>query len=613
MKKSKILIAVSLTVLMLFVLLIGTASADESGTTLLADKTAVGHFERTFHWTIEKTVTPNKWDLFTGDTGTSQYTITVTKDEGTDAYYVEGQICVTNGGAVATENLTIVDHVQYKVGSGQYQELIGASQTITPAQIPAYTGPVCYPYKIAFTPMAGASYRNVATITITNHSGSLGIPKGPEPKVGFSLPDDPDVLVNDTINVDDTNGGSWEFNDDGSVSYNETFTCDGDEGKHDNTATIEETGQSDDASVTVNCYALEVTKDAETSFTRTYNWTIDKSADQSELTLSTGQQFTVNYSVTVDATYTDSDWAVNGNIYISNPAPMDAVLTDVSDIVSPDIVASVDCPSLTVPAGGILTCSYSADLVDASTRTNTATATLQNTPSGTTDFSGSADVDFSAATITEVDEVVDVTDDQYWTGLLAQAYGPETPLTMSYSMDVGPYEDCGLHEFTNTATFETNDTGTKGSDSWTVIVNIPCGCGCTLTQGYWKTHSEFGPAPYDDTWALLPGGLGPNTIFFLSSQSWYEVFWTPPAGNAYYNLAHQYMAASLNQLNGASVPGEVQDALNTATGLFETYTPDEIAALKGKSGKELRSQFLELATILDNYNNGYIGPGHCSE
>ncbi len=73
------------------------------------------------------------------------------------------------------------------------------------------------------------------------------------------------------------------------------------------------------------------------------------------------------------------------------------------------------------------------------------------------------------------------------------------------------------------------------------------------------------------------------------------------------------MAAYLNTLNDASVPTEVQDALDAAEDLFNTYTPAQIAALKGKSGNALRSQFLELATILDNYNNGFIGPGHCSE
>ena len=121
----------------------------------------------------------------------------------------------------------------------------------------------------------------------------------------------------------------------------------------------------------------------------------------------------------------------------------------------------------------------------------------------------------------------------------------------------------------------------------------------------WKTHSLYGPAPYDDTWA----GQESNT-FFSSGKSWYEVFWTPPAGNAYYNLAHQYMAAKLNILNGAD-PAAVQATLTSATTLFNLYTPAQVAALKGNSS--IRKQFIDLATILDNYNNGYIGPEHCSE
>ena len=28
---------------------------------------------------------------------------------------------------------------------------------------------------------------------------------------------------------------------------------------------------------------------------------------------------------------------------------------------------------------------------------------------------------------------------------------------------------------------------------------------CTRTQGYWKTHSEYGPAEYDETWNELSG------------------------------------------------------------------------------------------------------------
>ena len=78
------------------------------------------------------------------------------------------------------------------------------------------------------------------------------------------------------------------------------------------------------------------------------------------------------------------------------------------------------------------------------------------------------------------------------------------------------------------------------------IEYVPDG-GCTLTPGYWKTHSTYGPAPYDETWALV----GEDTPFFLSGQSYYDVLWTSPAGNAYYNLSFHYIAAELNDLNGA--------------------------------------------------------------
>lgn len=139
---------------------------------------------------------------------------------------------------------------------------------------------------------------------------------------------------------------------------------------------------------------------------------------------------------------------------------------------------------------------------------------------------------------------------------------------------------------------------------------------CTLTQGYWKTHSAYGPAPTDDAWMDLPdvdGDLiieGPDETFFLSGHTWYEVFWTKPAGNAYYILSKQYMAAVLNGVNGASTT-VVDDELADAAALFAVYTPADIAPLKGK--KPPRPQFISLAGTLASYNEGDIGPGHCDE
>jgi hypothetical protein len=435
---------------------------------------------------------------------------------------------------------------------------------------------------------------------------------------------DPTTEVNDTVNVTDTfEGDLGSFSDTGSTSYTRTFGCDGDEGQHDNTATIVETGQSDDASVTVNCHELTVTKDAATSLTKTWTWTIDKSADQTSLLLTEGQIFTVNYTVMVSAVSTDSGHAVSGNISVNNPAPIDATINGVSDIVSPAIAGNVSCGvtfPYTLVAGGTLNCTYSADLPDDADRTNTATATLQNydydeegtaTASGTTDFSGTADVDFENATVTEVDECIDVSDTNV--GPLGTVCANEAPKTFNYSLTFGAHPDadvmleCGENTHPNTASFVTNDNGATGSDDWTVNATVACEQGCTLTPGYWKTHSKYGPAPFDDTW----NQIGEDTVFFLSGQSYYQVLWTSPQGNAYYILAHAYIAAELNMLNGASVPAAVQDAFDDATDLFNTYTPAAVGAKKGNQPP--RPQFIELAGILDAYNNGLTGPGHCSE
>jgi hypothetical protein len=298
--------------------------------------------------------------------------------------------------------------------------------------------------------------------------------------------------VNDSIHVDDTNGQTWSFSASGSATYSKNFTCDGDAGTYNNTATIRETAQSDGASVTVNCYSLNVTKDASTSFKRTYHWTIDKTGDQTDLALDIGETATVNYNVALDATFTDSDWAASGNISISNPAPMAATINGVSDIVSADIAAPVNCGvtfPYTLAAGGTLQCTYIANLPDASARTNTATATLQNVPSGTTGFSGSAGLDFAAASVNKIDETITVTDNLYG-ALGSVTYGVDTlPKAFSYSRSIGPYAESGNYQVVNTATFVTNDTVKTGSDSWTVTVQMEglfvAGDFCTYTQGGW--------------------------------------------------------------------------------------------------------------------------------
>jgi hypothetical protein len=212
-----------------------TASGGQAGTTLSAEKTAQGFREKTitYDWTVEKSVTPQELNLGQGESGTVNYTINATRTQASEAEVtgVRGEICVTNGGAVPTENLELVDQVEFKTGAGQFGPLAGATQTITPAQL-APGESKCYPYEITFQPVPDAQYRNSVKVTITNHSGHLGEEFGPEPKADFSLPNQPTVKeIDESATVSDSqichqgftcnpsSPGPWNFSGSGSVTF----------------------------------------------------------------------------------------------------------------------------------------------------------------------------------------------------------------------------------------------------------------------------------------------------------------------------------------------------------------------------------------------------------
>jgi hypothetical protein len=130
-------------------------------------------------------------------------------------YGVRGDICVANVGERTTEGLAIVDQVQFKVpGHGGFQDLEGASVEI---EVLAELEPgedECYSYEIIFAPVEGAkAYRNVARVTIANHSGHMGESFGPAPKASFSLPLDQD----DDSGGDDDQGEGGEDGSDEAV------------------------------------------------------------------------------------------------------------------------------------------------------------------------------------------------------------------------------------------------------------------------------------------------------------------------------------------------------------------------------------------------------------
>ncbi len=284
----------------------------------------------------------------------------------------------------------------------------------------------------------------------------------------------PTVVGDDEVNVDDTNnaGDGGPFSDDTSYTYDRTFDCSGitytngvGSLNYPNTATITETGASDDAAVLVTCYRLSVSKDATPSFTRTHTWTIDKSVTPASHSFFDGQSALSTYTITLDKTSIDSAWAVSGDITISNPAPMAATVSSLTDDISGlagDPTPS--CPSDTVPAEGSLVCTYSSSLPNADARTNTATATAY----GVSYPSNAASIDFSGVSPTVVgdDEVnVDDTNDAGDGG----PFSDDTSYTYDRTFDCSGItytNGVGSLNYPNTATI----TETGASDDAAVLV-----------------------------------------------------------------------------------------------------------------------------------------------
>ena len=640
-----------------------TASTTVTCYELTVTKDATPSFDRDFDWTVTKTVSDDDIDLFDGQSQQVTWTVTPTRSAAQDSNYaVSGTITITNPAPIAATGVAVADLISAGL-AGTADDIVASvdcdSSTIgnqATVNVPAHDGtdPGSATCSYSGSLPDGSTRTNTATATFAaqNYSGSAS--------VDFTGVD-PTNVTDDTATLTDDRGPLDEAAASGTaVTYNETFTCGEDAGSQRNTAVVTEDDSQDTdddtASTTVTCYQLTVTKDANTSFDRDYDWDISKTRvfvsgeidgdlDPSTLVLDENQAYDLNYEVTVSVSgYTDANHAVAGTITVTNPAPIAADDVSVADLVSAglagtadDIVAHVDCDDATVaeeatvdvPANdgvndGQATCAYWADLPNADGRTNTATATLFGEA-----YSGTAPVSFASADVTEIDECVNVTDDNGTPGdtgddtalgtvcATATAGAFTAPKTFAYSIGIPGFAVCGPYTFTNVATYlavdDQNDTGETDFATYTVNIEVPCPQGCTLTQGYWKTHNDsfWGGAPTDETWNLI-GSLAEEETFFLSQMTYFDVMWTSSQGNVYFNLAHQYIAAQLNILDGAD-GSAIATAFADATELFEQYTDEQIATLKGKVGKVLRAEFVRLAGILASYNEGDIGPGHCDE
>ena len=138
----------------------------------------------------------------------------------------------------------------------------------------------------------------------------------------------------------------------------------------------------------------------------------------------------------------------------------------------------------------------------------------------------------------------------------------------------------------------------------------PTGDACTRTIGYWKTHAGFGPQA-DVVTPLLPQWLGTSggaksVRVTTAAQAVSLLDKSGDASNGINKLYAQLLGAKLNIANGANGSAVLQ-TITQADAFLATHSAGDWGSLTAAQ----RQQVLSWAAMLDDYNNGRVGPGHC--
>ena len=148
-------------------------------------------------------------------------------------------------------------------------------------------------------------------------------------------------------------------------------------------------------------------------------------------------------------------------------------------------------------------------------------------------------------------------------------------------------------------------------------VSVPCVGGCTRTIGYWKTHAGFGPQA-DVVTQYLAQSLG--TAGGIKTQ----LVDSAAEGCAVPLVLRLEQCAGCLERDQQAVRTTAGGKANIASGANGSAVAATIASADAflanndslswaSLSKSAKSTVNGWMTTLDNYNNGLIGPLHCSE
>ena len=445
------------------------------GLDLTVTKTALATDHRTFLWKLTKDVDKTRVTIADGGTASFSYDVTATPNGTTDdGWSVTGQITVTNPNKWEAITADITDVVD---SGGGAQCTVGEGSGVSVAALATVT--LNYTCTFASQPADG-----VNTATATWDRKSAATPSGSATGTA-DVVFVPSSQTDKTITVVDDKTDPTHPVTLGTATYGEeptTFTytvnqtgTPGQCTKYTNTAVIRETEQSALKVVTV-CVGspLSATVIATGSFTRDHLWTINKSVDQTSVTLDNGAVATFHYTVTAaPAGVSDSGYALSGTVTVTNPNAWEPVLAHVA--VTTDLGGGAVCTAgggsgALVPASSQVLLPFSCTFTSAPATSGTVTAAvtwdaaLASTALGTTTAAAPAVFAIAGESHQSVTVVDDKTHPTHPVTLGSAAYADGTA-TFTYSLTkVAANSTCAT--YTNIATI----VETKQSDSQAVKV-----------------------------------------------------------------------------------------------------------------------------------------------
>lgn len=378
-----------------------------------------------------------------------------------------------------------------------------------------------------------------------------------------------------------------------------------------------------------------------------YDWELEKTSDQEELDcleIEQGEMGQIVYkiAVTKGEPQTTKKTLLDGSVdvYSNNPgleiSSIELFLLKDGNILDTLLVTLPSNPVLN--AGETVSYPYEWNLTDIITDfgVNYVVKAVVNFNNSNQLEAGTGTFDFNNLLLIEekayLNDIVEEVDNEDFKVDFPDF--PEFPITLTdattlhYTAFITAPDECGqIGHLVNIATLK---EGSPDIEPQHEVILTNCfhtpeceELGCVLTLGYWKTH-------FPDSWPSVPSNYPPELeVLHLSidysqfykalnkksqSQSWIDVLNTPTKkGNAYYILAHQFIPAILNILNGASIPQKIAEAIKQSNEWFEKYSPDD----NYSDGDTYLAKEI-LTPLLDTYNNGLNfpktgWPPHCDD